>query len=76
MQSERLAIGPLNQRDIERVAALLLRGLARKPVKSGMKVTGESPDGGTATVTQAQDPPYDGEPPAPRNAERCLGDRP
>lgn len=72
MQSERLAIGPLNQRDIERVAELLLRGLARR----GMKVTGESSDGGTATVTQAQEPPNDSEPPVPRNAETCLGHRP
>jgi hypothetical protein len=75
MQSERLAIGPLNQRDIERVAVLLLRGLARKPVKSGMRATGESSDGGIATVTHAQEPP-NGEPRAPRNAEPCLGHRP
>jgi hypothetical protein len=56
MQSERLAIGPLNQRDIERVAELLLRGLARRPASGRMDATRQSSDEGTPTATRAEEP--------------------
>ncbi len=55
MQSERLAMGPLDQRDIERVAELLLRGLARKPARDRAETVAASSDRGTLNVAVAPD---------------------
>jgi hypothetical protein len=52
-QSERLATGPLDRRDLERVAELLLRGLARKTERGGAQRAEESLDRGSQNVSAA-----------------------
>lgn len=52
MYNKRLAIGPLAQTDVERVAELLLRGLARKAGQRRAGATAEPPRGtGSADIT-------------------------